>query len=58
MPRTPGADRRMGRTLSGPKGQFRLQMPKGYKVVTGMQASGMTTQYRIAFPAASASNSG
>lgn len=36
--------------IVGPEGQFRLQMPKGYKVVSGMQAAGMTTQYQIAFP--------
>lgn len=36
--------------IAGPEGQFRLQMPKGYKVVSGMQAAGMTTQYQIAFP--------
>lgn len=30
--------------------QFRLQMPKGYKVVSGMQPFGMTKQYQIAFP--------
>lgn len=32
------------------EGQFRLQMPKGFKVTSGMQTAGMTTQYRIAFP--------
>jgi hypothetical protein len=32
------------------EGQFRLQMPKGYKIVSGMQTFGMTKQYRIAFP--------
>jgi hypothetical protein len=32
------------------EGQFRLQMPKGYKVVSGMRPSGRMTQYQIAFP--------
>lgn len=32
------------------EGQFRAQMPKGFKVVSGMQPGGMTRQYRIAFP--------
>lgn len=32
------------------EGQFRVQMPKGYKFSSGMQAAGMTKQYRIAFP--------
>lgn len=36
--------------IVGPESQFRLQMPKGYKVVSGMQASGMMRQYQIAFP--------
>lgn len=32
------------------EGQFRLQMPKGFKVTSGMQAAGMVKQYQIAFP--------
>jgi hypothetical protein len=36
--------------IVGPEGQFRVQMPKGYKSVSGPQAAGMMQQYRIAFP--------
>ncbi len=36
--------------IVGPERQFRVQMPKGYKVVSGTQAAGMTQQYQVAFP--------
>lgn len=36
--------------IVGSGGQFRVEMPKGYKTVSGPQAAGMTHQYQIAFP--------
>ena len=49
----PGALRAQGiewEEIVGPEGQFKVQMPKGYKTVSGPQAAGMMHQYRIAFP--------
>jgi hypothetical protein len=36
--------------IVGPEGQYRVEMPKGYKYETGPGGGGRAQQYRIAYP--------